>query len=66
MRVNTTGTTSLLDARFDFSGDEPVELDTWSTVSRQHYIDTGRYLSVGDARALEIDPWAGEPLTERP
>lgn len=27
----------------------PLVLDTWSSASRQHYIDTGRYLPAGDA-----------------
>lgn len=25
------------------------EIDTWSSASRQHYIDTGEYLRVGEA-----------------
>ena len=28
---------------------DEAELDTWSSASRQHYIDTGEYLRVGEA-----------------
>lgn len=33
-----------------------LDLDTWSSGSRQHYIDTGRYLRIGEAAAYSIDP----------
>jgi hypothetical protein len=40
----------LYDEPFDGIGTSPAPrvLDTWSSASRQHFIDTGEYLSVGE------------------
>jgi hypothetical protein len=38
-------------------------LDTASSASRQHYIDTGRYLTEADRTEQEIDWWAGDTPT---
>lgn len=40
---------------WDFSENPPVQLDTHSSVSRQHYIDTGRYLpEILDSRPQDL------------
>lgn len=36
--------------------DDGGEVDTSSSASRQHYIDTGRYLRPGEALELDDDP----------
>jgi hypothetical protein len=47
--------TTVTDEPFDGIGTSPAPrvLDTWSSASRQHHIDTGEYLSVGEA--IEAD-----------
>jgi hypothetical protein len=44
----------------------PRELDTWSSASRQHFIDTGEYLSVGEVidEAREREDAAAAKLDE--
>ena len=36
-------------ARVITAAQDEAEPDTWSSASRQHYIDTGEYLRVGEA-----------------
>lgn len=40
-------TTDVPEDDFEAAHDDPA-LDTWSSASRQHYIDTGRYLRVDE------------------
>ncbi len=44
------------ERRIGHGKEEPMKnLDTWSSASRQHFIDTGHYLKVGEALAAGSD-----------